>query len=71
MPNSAYQELFALHVISQVVPRILHAYGNQVQSLAMLHYLDLDTWQRVFEFYLPFDKPYFNVCTRPARLNGS
>lgn len=32
----------------------------------MPHYIDLDTWPRrqVFEFYLPFDKPYFNVCTR-------
>ena len=32
----------------------------------MPRYLDLDTWPRraVFEFYLPFDKPYFNVCTR-------
>lgn len=30
----------------------------------MPHYIDLDTWPRrgVFEFYLPFDKPYFNVC---------
>jgi chloramphenicol O-acetyltransferase type A len=32
----------------------------------MPHYLDLATWPRraVFEFYLPFDKPYFNICTR-------
>jgi chloramphenicol O-acetyltransferase type A len=32
----------------------------------MSYYLDLETWPRrqVFEFYLPFDKPYFNVCTR-------
>ena len=32
----------------------------------MPHYIDLDTWPRraVFEFYLPFDKPYFNVCTQ-------
>ena len=32
----------------------------------MPHYIDLTTWPRrqVFEFYLPFDKPYFNVCTR-------
>lgn len=32
----------------------------------MSRYIDLDTWPRraVFEFYLPFDKPYFNVCTR-------
>ena len=32
----------------------------------MPRYIDLDTWARreVFEFYLPFDKPYFNVCTR-------
>ena len=32
----------------------------------MPHYIDLVTWPRrqVFEFYLPFDKPYFNVCTR-------
>jgi chloramphenicol O-acetyltransferase type A len=30
----------------------------------MHDYLDLETWPRraVFEFYLPFDKPYFNVC---------
>ena len=32
----------------------------------MPRYIDLATWSRreVFEFYLPFDKPYFNVCTR-------
>lgn len=32
----------------------------------MPHYIDLATWPRraVFEFFLPFDKPYFNVCTR-------
>lgn len=32
----------------------------------MPRYIDLDTWPRrqVFEFYLPFDKPFFNVCTR-------
>jgi chloramphenicol O-acetyltransferase type A len=32
----------------------------------MPHYLDLSTWARreVFEFFLNFDKPYFNVCTR-------
>lgn len=32
----------------------------------MPHYIDLATWPRrqVFEFYLPFDKPFFNVCTR-------
>jgi chloramphenicol O-acetyltransferase type A len=32
----------------------------------MPHYIDLATWPRrqVFEFYLPFDKPYFNVCTQ-------
>src|ERR687891_324730 len=32
----------------------------------MPRYIDLATWPRrqVFEFYLPFDKPYFNVCTR-------
>ena len=32
----------------------------------MSHYIDLATWPRraVFEFFLPFDKPYFNVCTR-------
>src|ERR1700741_1753692 len=32
----------------------------------MPHYIDLDTWPRraVFEFYLPFDKPYFNVCVQ-------
>jgi len=30
----------------------------------MPHYIDMATWPRraVFEFYLPFDKPYFNVC---------
>lgn len=32
----------------------------------MPRYIDLATWPRrqLFEFYLPFDKPYFNVCTR-------
>ena len=32
----------------------------------MPHFIDLATWPRreVFEFYLPFDKPYFNVCTQ-------
>ena len=32
----------------------------------MPRYIDLATWPRrqVFEFYLPFDKPFFNVCTR-------
>ena len=32
----------------------------------MPRYIDLQTWPRrqVFEFYLPFDKPFFNVCTR-------
>jgi chloramphenicol O-acetyltransferase type A len=32
----------------------------------MPRYIDLATWPRrqVFEFYLPFDKPYFNVCTQ-------
>jgi len=32
----------------------------------MPYYLDLDNWPRraVFEFYLPFDKPFFNVCTQ-------
>jgi len=32
--------------------------------LRMPRYIDLDSWPRraVFEFYLPFDKPYFNVC---------
>jgi chloramphenicol O-acetyltransferase type A len=32
----------------------------------MPRYIDLATWPRrqVFEFYLPFDNPYFNVCTR-------
>lgn len=32
----------------------------------MSHYLDLTSWSRreVFEFYLGFDKPYFNICTR-------
>jgi chloramphenicol O-acetyltransferase type A len=31
----------------------------------MPHYIDLATWPRrqIFEFYLPFDKPFFNVCT--------
>ena len=32
----------------------------------MPRYIDLATWPRrqVFEFYLPFDKPFFNVCMR-------
>src|SRR5687767_4785213 len=32
----------------------------------MTKYLDLASWSRreVFEFYLGFDKPYFNICTR-------
>src|ERR1043165_8784961 len=32
----------------------------------MPHYIDLATWPRraVFQFFLPFDKPYFNVCMR-------
>jgi chloramphenicol O-acetyltransferase type A len=32
----------------------------------MSKYLDLKSWSRreVFEFYLGFDKPYFNICTR-------
>jgi chloramphenicol O-acetyltransferase type A len=32
----------------------------------MPHYIDLENWPRrqLFEFYLPFDKPFFNVCTR-------
>lgn len=32
----------------------------------MSNYLDLTSWSRreVFEFYLGFDKPYFNICTR-------
>lgn len=32
----------------------------------MPRYIDLATWPRraVFEFYLPFDKPYFNVCVQ-------
>src|SRR6185503_14546672 len=32
----------------------------------MSHYLDLTSWSRreVFEFYVGFDKPYFNICTR-------
>ncbi|MGI9065584.1 MAG: CatA-like O-acetyltransferase [Pyrinomonadaceae bacterium] len=32
----------------------------------MAKYLDLTTWGRrdVFEFFLGFDKPYFNICTR-------
>ena len=32
----------------------------------MPRYIDLANWPRrqVFEFYLPFDKPFFNVCTR-------
>jgi chloramphenicol O-acetyltransferase type A len=35
-------------------------------NAAMPRYIDLATWPRreVFEFYLPFDKPFFNVCTR-------
>ena len=35
-------------------------------NAVMPRYIDLATWPRrqVFEFYLPFDKPYFNVCTR-------
>ncbi len=32
----------------------------------MEKYLDVTTWTRrdVFEFFLGFDKPYFNICTR-------
>jgi chloramphenicol O-acetyltransferase type A len=32
----------------------------------MVKYLDLTTWARrdVFEFFLGFDKPYFNICTQ-------
>ena len=32
----------------------------------MPHYIDLESWPRrqLFDFYLPFDKPFFNVCTR-------
>jgi chloramphenicol O-acetyltransferase type A len=32
----------------------------------MAKYLDVTTWARrdVFEFFLGFDKPYFNICTR-------
>ena len=32
----------------------------------MSEYLDVTTWARreAFEFFLDFDKPYFNVCTR-------
>jgi chloramphenicol O-acetyltransferase type A len=32
----------------------------------MSEYLDVTTWARrdAFEFFLEFDKPYFNVCTR-------
>lgn len=32
----------------------------------MPRYIDLASWPRreQFEFYLPFDKPFFNVCTR-------
>lgn len=32
----------------------------------MAKYLDLTTWTRrdVFEFFLGFDKPYFNICTQ-------
>jgi chloramphenicol O-acetyltransferase type A len=32
----------------------------------MPKYLDLENWPRrdVFEFFLGFDKPYFNICTR-------
>ena len=31
----------------------------------MAKYLDLKNWIRrvVFEFFLAFDKPYFNICT--------
>jgi chloramphenicol O-acetyltransferase type A len=32
----------------------------------MPNYLDLTTWARreVFEYFVGFDKPYFNICTR-------
>ena len=32
----------------------------------MAKYLDLEKWIRkdVFEFFLAFDKPYFNICTQ-------
>lgn len=32
----------------------------------MARYLDVTSWARrdVFEFFLAFDKPYFNICTR-------
>src|SRR4030095_11434365 len=38
----------------------------RVQCLGMPRYIDLANWPRrqVFEFYLPFEKPFFNVCTR-------
>src|SRR6185369_13279591 len=41
-------------------------YQIRYNPFAMPHYIDLATWPRraVFEFYLPFDKPYFNVCLR-------
>ena len=48
----------------KVAVKILKAIGYN--PVAMPHYIDLATWPRraVFEFFLPFDKPYFNVCTR-------
>jgi chloramphenicol O-acetyltransferase type A len=32
----------------------------------MPQYLDLDSWKRrhIFEFFLKFDKPYFNICVQ-------
>ena len=32
----------------------------------VIRHLDIDHWPRrsLFEFYLDFDKPYFNICTR-------
>lgn len=45
---------------------VLVNFSTQVTIAAMPRYIDLDTWPRrqVFEFYLPFEKPFFNVCTR-------
>lgn len=39
---------------------------NRVQCLSMASYLDVSNWARrdVFEFFVGFDKPYFNICTR-------
>ena len=34
-------------------------------NLGMARYLDVTTWARrdLFEFFIGFDKPYFNICT--------